>query len=83
REVINLDWRTAVGLADTRDVISIAGTPPINVTISGGIHGDQATSALVVRVIGALPRLAPGLRTVLDLPVLHYSPPYLSVHAVH
>ncbi|MDP9317339.1 MAG: Gfo/Idh/MocA family oxidoreductase [Chloroflexota bacterium] len=83
REVINLDWRTAVGLADTRDAIMIAGTPPINVTISGGIHGDQATAALVVRAIGALPRLAPGLRTVLDLPVLHYSPPYLSVHAVH
>ncbi len=33
-------------------------------------------------VIVTLP-LAPGLRTVLDLPVLHYSPPYLSVHAVH
>lgn len=81
-EVINLDWRTAVGLVDTHDAIQIVGTPPINVTIAGGIHGDQATAALVVRAVGALLRLAPGLRTVLDLPVLHYSPPYLNARVI-
>lgn len=79
REVISLDWQTAVGLADTHDAMMIAGTPPINVLINGGIHGDQATAALVVRAVSALLHLAPGLRTVLDLPVLHYSPPYLRV----
>ncbi len=83
REVINLDWRTAVGLEDTQDAIMIAGTPPIDVIIRGGIHGDQATAALVTRAVAAVMRLAPGLRTVLDLPVLHYSPPYIGLQGIH
>lgn len=78
-----MDWRTAVGLEDTQDAIMIAGTPPVDVVIRGGIHGDQATAALVTRAVAAVMRLAPGLRTVLDLPVLHYSPPYIGLQGIH
>lgn len=72
REVIHLDWRTAIGLENTHDAIVIDGTPPINVLIRGGIHGDLATAALVVRAAAVITELAPGLHTVLDLPALHY-----------
>lgn len=73
RELIQLDWRTAIGLADTHDAIVIDGTPPIDLVIRGGIHGDQATAALMVRAVAPVIQLAPGLRSVLDLPVLHYA----------
>lgn len=72
-ELIQLDWRTAIGMEDTHDAIKIVGTPPIDLVIRGGIHGDQATAALVTRAIPAIMAAQPGLRTVLDLPVLHYS----------
>ncbi|HEX6290136.1 MAG TPA: Gfo/Idh/MocA family oxidoreductase [Herpetosiphonaceae bacterium] len=75
REVLNLDWRTAIGLTDTYDAVKIAGTPPIDMLIRGGIHGDLATAALMVRAIPHMTMLRPGLRTVLDLPVLHYAQP--------
>ncbi|MBV9790548.1 MAG: dihydrodipicolinate reductase [Chloroflexi bacterium] len=73
REVLNLDWRTAIGLTNTYDAIRIEGTPPIDMLVRGGVHGDLATAALVVRAIPHLMQLRPGLRTVLDLPVLHYT----------
>lgn len=76
-EVLLLDWRTALGMADTHDSIVIDGTPPIDVLIRGGIHGDEATAALVVRAVMAAPRATPGLRTMLDLPPLHYHSPWL------
>lgn len=77
REVIQLDWRTAVGMAGSHDAIMIDGTPPIDLVIRGGIHGDQAAAALVMRAASTVTHLAPGLRTVLDLPVLHYTSPRL------
>ncbi len=72
REVLYLDWRTAIGMPDTHDAIMINGVPPIDVLIRGGIHGDQASAALVMHAIPVVTTLRPGLRTVLDLPVLHY-----------
>ena len=75
REVIALDWRTAVGMSDTHDAITIDGTPPVDLVIKGGIHGDQAAAALVLHAIPIVTTLRPGLRTVLDVPALHYRLP--------
>jgi 4-hydroxy-tetrahydrodipicolinate reductase len=69
RPVIELEWRTAVGLAETYDAVRIRGVPPIDLVIHGGIHGDQAAATLVTHAIPAVVDLKPGLRTVLDLPV--------------
>ena len=74
-EMIALDWRTGVGMSSTHDAIVIDGTPPINLVIQGGIHGDQAAAALVLHTVPIMPGLRPGLRTVLDLPPLHYTVP--------
>ncbi len=72
-EMIVLDWRTALGMTDTHDAIMIDGTPPIDLVIKNGIHGDQAAAALVLHTVPLMASTQPGLRTVLDLPVLHYT----------
>lgn len=78
REMLHLDWRTAVGMEDTHDAVAIDGTPPVDMVIRGGIHGDQATASLVMRAVSMIMQVQPGLRTVLDLPVMHYTSPWLS-----
>ena len=70
--VIELVWRTAVGLEETYDAVLIEGTPSIDMLFRGGIHGDQATATLVTHAIPAVVEARPGLRTVLDLPISHY-----------
>jgi hypothetical protein len=72
RTVVELDWRTAVGMQQTYDAVQIDGVPPIDMLIRGGIHGDLATATLVMRAVPAVLAARPGLRTVLDLPILHY-----------
>jgi 2,4-diaminopentanoate dehydrogenase len=72
RPKIRLDWRTVVGIDETYDAVHIDGTPPIDMLIRGGIHGDLAAATLVMRAIPAVAAARPGLRTVLDLPILHY-----------
>ncbi len=72
QSVIELEWRTAVGLPETYDAVHIEGVPPLDVLIRGGIHGDQATATLVTRAVPLIMSAQPGLRTVLDLPIAHY-----------
>ncbi len=80
RPVIELEWRTAVGLQETYDAVQIDGVPPIDMLIRGGIHGDLATATLVTRAIPLITGAQPGLRTVLDLPILHYRARSLPLH---
>jgi len=72
RAVLELEWRTAVGLGESYDAVRIEGTPPIDMLIRGGIHGDLAAATLVARAVPLAVEARPGLRTVLDLPIVHY-----------
>jgi 4-hydroxy-tetrahydrodipicolinate reductase len=74
-EAVHLEWQTALGLSETYDAIRIDGTPPIDMLIRGGVHGDQAAAAYLMHALATVPTLPPGLRTVLDFPVLHYTAP--------
>jgi hypothetical protein len=68
--ILSLDLQMYVGAESPRDHILVDGTPPIDLTIAGGVAGDVATAAIV---INSLPRLfaAPaGLVTMRDLPIL-------------
>src|SRR5262245_22180648 len=69
RERIRLELRMYVGARDPHDSIVVEGSPPISLRIEGGVHGDAATAAIVVNAARAVERLAPGLRTMLDLPL--------------
>lgn len=68
---ISLDLHVYVGAENPRDQIVIDATPPVNMTIAGGLAGDEAAAALVVNAIPRLLSAAPGLVTMRDLPLLH------------
>ena len=70
QELVVLDLRMYIRAPDPHDSILIDGTPPVDATIRGGVHGDVATPAVIVNAIPKLKGLEPGLRTMLDVPPL-------------
>ena len=71
REVLTLRFQAFIGAPKPHDTIEVEGTPPLQVTVNGGIAGDVATVAMV---INSLPRVAAaesGLKTMIDLPLPH------------
>jgi 2,4-diaminopentanoate dehydrogenase len=74
REALTLTWVTAVGMRDTHDAIQIDATPPVDLVIRGGLHGDQAAAALILHAIPRVLAAPHGLTTVLALPPIHYQP---------
>lgn len=67
--VVTLQFRAAVGQPDPRDEIEIDGTPPVRSIIAGGVNGDVATCAVTLNAASVVTTAAPGLHTMLDLPV--------------
>ncbi|HEX9370010.1 MAG TPA: dihydrodipicolinate reductase [Roseiflexaceae bacterium] len=74
RDVLTLTWEQAIGSRNTHDAIVIEGTPPIDLSINGGLHGEQAAAALTLHAIPRVLAAPPGLTTVLALPPIHYQP---------
>ncbi len=72
REVLSLELRMYVGAADPQDTVTIDGDPPVHMTISGGLHGDLATAAIVVNAVPSVIRATPGLASMADLPLVHF-----------
>jgi len=70
-ERIVLDLKMYAGANDPHDTIRIDGVPPIDMTIRGGVQGDQATAAIVVNAIPNVVASNPGLLTMIDLPIVH------------
>ncbi len=71
-EMIHLDLQMYMGARKPRDSILIEGNPGIEVTIPGGVRGDEATVAAVVNAIPAVRAAEPGLKTMLDLKLPSY-----------
>ena len=67
-EKITLVFRASVGEPHPEDTVEILGEPHIVSTVSGGVHGDVATCAIVLNAIPVLLKAEPGLRTMIDLP---------------
>jgi 2,4-diaminopentanoate dehydrogenase len=72
KEVIRLHFRAAVGEPESTDTIEIDGNPKIRSVIQDGINGDIATCAITVNALRSISAIGPGLKTMLDLPVLGY-----------
>lgn len=68
--VITLDLTMAAGTERPQDTVAIDGTPPLQVSIAGGIHGDIATHAIVVNAIPVVLAAPPGLLVPTQLPVV-------------
>jgi 4-hydroxy-tetrahydrodipicolinate reductase len=60
-----LDWK----LSDPGDTVTISGSPPINIEIKGGYHGDLGTTAQVVRALARCTQLGPGFYRPIDMPL--------------
>lgn len=65
---IQLDLLMACDEPNPRDEIELTGPVPLKVTIPGSTPGDSATVAALVNTARLLPKVSPGLKTMLDLP---------------
>jgi 4-hydroxy-tetrahydrodipicolinate reductase len=66
---VELDLTMAVGVPEAFDRIEIQGDPPVNLTVTGGFHGDRATVGCVVNAIPFIVQAPPGVQTVATLPL--------------
>lgn len=71
---VRLDLTMAVGAASPADRIEIDGDPPVNLTVTGGFHGDRATVGTVVNAVPFVVAGSPGLKTVVTLPLFGLAP---------
>jgi hypothetical protein len=71
---IRLHMEAYLGAPETYDSIEIEGSPRIAVKVAGGIHGDIATTSIVINSIPRVLNAAPGLHTMRDLPLPSFFP---------
>jgi 4-hydroxy-tetrahydrodipicolinate reductase len=69
RLALELVFQAALDEPEPRDRAVIEGEPPVELVLPGGVHGDQATSALVLNTVRPLLAAEPGLHTMATLPL--------------
>lgn len=69
KAVLSLDLKMYVGAEDPRDAVTVAGEPPIDLVVRGGIFGDTATVGALINTAPLAMQAQPGLRTMAGLPV--------------
>jgi len=69
KPLIKLHMEAYLGAPESYDLIEIEGSPPLQVKIIGGTHGDIATASIVVNSIPKILAATPGYKTMRDLPI--------------
>ncbi len=69
KAVVTLHMEAYLGAPESYDAVTVEGNPNINSKITGGLHGDIATASITVNSIPKILRVAPGLRTMADMPI--------------
>jgi len=64
---IDLDLTMAIGTKDPHDSVELGGPVPLKLKIEGGTPGDSATVSSLVNYARVLPKVKPGLHTMLDI----------------
>ena len=59
-----------VGAARPSDAAFIDGSPGMELEITAGVPGDAGTASVVISYSHVVGKLEPGLRTMLDVPLL-------------
>jgi 4-hydroxy-tetrahydrodipicolinate reductase len=67
RALIRLHMEAYLGAPESYDAVRVTGSPPLEMKIVGGVHGDVATASIVVNSIPKVLAAPPGLRTMRDL----------------
>ncbi len=65
--LVRLVFQAAIGQRDPHDRVRLDGEPPLDLRIQGGVHGDVATSAVLLNAIPALLEAQPGLHTMVSI----------------
>ena len=68
-KALTLHFEAQSGVDPPYDSIDIDGTPPLHLRFEGGVLGDEATAASILRCARVIPSAPRGLVTVLDLPL--------------
>jgi len=71
---IRLHMEAYLGAPESYDSIEVDGSPRLAVKVVGGIHGDVATTSIVINSIPKILAAAPGLHTMRDLPLPSFFP---------
>ncbi|MEO8681659.1 MAG: dihydrodipicolinate reductase [Vicinamibacterales bacterium] len=69
KPVITLHMEAYLGAPESFDAVTVEGNPRVTQKIAGGLHGDIATASITVNSIPMMLRVAPGLRTMADMPI--------------
>jgi len=69
KPVVTLHMEAYLGAPESYDSVTVEGNPRITQKIAGGLHGDVATASITVNSIPKILRVAPGLRTMADMPI--------------
>ncbi len=69
KPVVTLHMEAYLGAPESFDAVTVEGNPNIRQKIEGGMHGDIATASITVNSIPKILRVAPGLRTMADMPI--------------
>jgi len=69
KPVITLHMEAYLGAPESYDAVTVDGHPRIVSKVAGGLHGDVATASITVNSIPKILRVAPGLRTMADMPI--------------
>jgi 4-hydroxy-tetrahydrodipicolinate reductase len=69
RERVRLEVEMVVGAEKPGDTVYVEGSPSLEMAVPGGVPGDEATAAVTLNCALRAGELAPGLRTVLDVPL--------------
>jgi 4-hydroxy-tetrahydrodipicolinate reductase len=67
--LITLHMEAYLGAPESYDSVTISGSPAITSKVAGGVHGDIATTSIVVNSLPKVLEVAPGLHTMRDMPL--------------
>jgi hypothetical protein len=67
--VITLHMEAYLGAPESYDAVEITGSPALKMKIAGGVHGDIATTSIVVNSLPKILEVPPGLHTMRDMPI--------------
>jgi 4-hydroxy-tetrahydrodipicolinate reductase len=72
--LVTLRLEAYLGAPESYDSVLIEGSPRVQSTIAGGVHGDIATASITVNSIPAVLEAPPGLHTMRDMRLPSFFP---------
>jgi 4-hydroxy-tetrahydrodipicolinate reductase len=69
KPAITLHMEAYLGAPESFDAVKVDGSPALSMKIAGGVHGDIATTSIVVNSLPKVMAAPPGLHTMRSLPI--------------